>query len=110
MTVELSDAAGSGRPRTSRTDEMTAQVSQMIADDPHLSSRDLAEQLSSDHSTILRILREDLQLRSVCSVWVPHDLSDEHRQLRVNCAKQLRRVLSAMKDDRYNLYAVEDET
>ena len=62
MTVELSDAARSGRPRTSRTDEMTAQVSQMIADDPHLSSRDLAEQLSSDHSTILRILREDLQL------------------------------------------------
>lgn len=108
--VELSDAARSGRPRTSRTDEMTALVSEMIEDDPHLSSRDLATLLNSDHSTILRILREDLQMRFVCSVWVPHQLSDDHRELRVNCAKHLRRVLLAMKDDKYNLYAIEDET
>ena len=108
--TELGDAARSGRPRSSRTDEMVANVSQMIENDAHLSSRDLAEQLNSDHSTILRILREDLKLRCVCSVWVPHELSDEHRQLRVNCAKQLRRVLFAMKEDKYNLYTVEDET
>jgi hypothetical protein len=85
-------------------------VGQLIQDDPHLSSRDVADQLDTDHSTVLRILREDLQLRWVCSVWVPHDLSPEQRQLRVNCAKQLRRVLFAMKEAKYDLYAVEDET
>lgn len=85
-------------------------VKEMVCEDPHLSSRDLAEQLSSDHSTILRILRENLQLRWVCSVWVPHNLTDEQRQVRVNCATQLRRVLLGMKEERYNLYAVQDET
>ena len=72
-------------------------VRKIIEQDPHLSSRDLS--LNSDHSTILRIMREDLQLRWVCSVWVLHELTDEQRQLRLNRAKQLRHVLFGRQND-----------
>lgn len=108
--TNLDDAPRSGRPRSTRTEELSNQVADLIKDDPHLSSRDIAELLNCNQSTILRILSDDLELRWVCSVWVPHDLTAEHRQLRVNCAKQLRRVLLGMKEERYNLYAVQDET
>ena len=108
--TNLVDAPRSGRPRSTRTEELSNQVADLIKDDPHLSSRDIAELLSCNQTTILRILSDDLQLRWVCSVWVPHDLTAEHRQLRIKCAKQLKLVLLSMKEDRYNLYAVQDET
>ena len=40
-----------------------------------------------------RILTEDLQLRKYCSVWVPAELTDEHKTLRVKaCRRILKRV------------------
>ncbi len=58
--TELTDAPRCGRPRTSRTAEMIEVVRQMIEEDPHLSSRDLAEQLDCEQKTVLSILKEDL--------------------------------------------------
>ncbi len=58
--MELSDAPRCSRPSSTRTDEITEKVGQMIEEDPHLSYCDLAKQPSCDHITILRILREDL--------------------------------------------------
>jgi len=108
--ISLTDKPRSGRPTSTRTAELMEDVENLIKDDPHLSARDIADLLDVDHSTVLRILRDDLELRCVCSVWIPHRLSEENRRQRVNCAKQLRRELIALGDDRYNLYAVEDET
>ena len=59
----LDDAARPGRLRSSRTDEMKSKVRELIENDLYLSARDVAHKLDIDHSTILRILREDLELR-----------------------------------------------
>ena len=58
--------------------------------------------------TVLRILKGDLNLRNVCAVWVPHDLTPEHKLQRVNCAKHIRSTL--LNEDWRDIYAVEDET
>jgi transposase len=108
--TSFTDKPRSGRPTTTRTVKLIEDVENLIKDDPHLSTRDVADLLDVDHSTVLRILRDDLELRCVCSVWIPHRLSEENRRQRVNCAKQLRRELVGLGDDRYDLYAVEDET
>lgn len=106
--VSFEDLPRTGRPRTTRNCEMVERVSQLIHDDPKLSSRDIAEALDTDHMSILRILKEDLKLRNVCAVWVPHELTPDNKQLRVNCAKHIRRSL--IHADWHSLYAVEDET
>ena len=48
------------------------------------------EELSGIHwSSILKILREQLGLRKICARWVPHLLTDEHKQSRVRHALQV---------------------
>ena len=44
--TNLADAPRSGRPRSTRTEELSNQVADLIKDDPHLSSRNTAEQLT----------------------------------------------------------------
>lgn len=106
--TSFKDKQRTGRPRTSRTDELTEKVRKLIEDNPKLSSRDIEDEVGVGQSTILRILHEDLNLRSVCSVWVPHELTLENKQQRVNCAKHIRHSL--LHTDWRNTYAVEDET
>jgi transposase len=104
------DAPRSGRPKSARSEENVKNVQNLIANDPKLSTRDISTLLHIDHMTIHRILCNDLQLRNVCSVWVPHALSEAHRQLRISCAHQIREHLASLKQGGYNNYAVMDET
>lgn len=108
--ADFDDRPRSGRPTSTRTAEHVKMVEKLVKEDHHLSSRDIADLLDIDHVTVLRILKDELHLRNVCAVWVPHALTDENRRLRVTCAKQLRRELLGLGEDKYNLYAVEDET
>ena len=48
--TSLADGPRSGCPRSTRTEELSNQVADLIKDDPHLSSRDIAEQLSCNQS------------------------------------------------------------
>lgn len=106
----FADKSKPGRPMSTRTAEMISAVGEMISSDPKLSSRDIADELDTSHTSILQILREDLHLRNVCSVWVPHELSAENKQQRVQCANLLRNSLLTAGEARYDVYAVEDET
>ena len=48
------------------------------------------EELSGIHtSSVLKILRERLGLRKICTRWVPHLLTDEQKQSRVRLAWQV---------------------
>lgn len=108
VRTTLEDKERRGRPRTSRTDSTIKEVKELIEGNPKLSSRDLADVVGVGHSTILEILNEDLHMRNVCCVWVPHELSAENKQLRINCAKHIRQSL--LHVDYRDIYAVEDET
>jgi len=98
-------------PRTSRTPEMIEAVKEKINEDCRLSVRELATTLNLTKSTVHRVLTEDLNLRNVCSVWVPHQLNEDNKRNRVNCAKQLRRLFFAEGMESFcNKLAVQDET
>ena len=107
----LGDAARSGRPCSTRTEENIEVVKEFLEEDPRISVREIADCLKIDHKSVHRILTSDLQLRKVCSVWVPHDLTDDQRQARVKCAKQIRKVFRQRgMDNILNCLATEDET
>ena len=57
----------SGRPTTSRTDDNIAAVDRMVKEDRNVTSRLIADTLGIPKTVVLRILREDLKKRKLCS-------------------------------------------
>jgi histone-lysine N-methyltransferase SETMAR len=108
--VSFADKVKSGRSTSSSSQVTVDKVMELIQEDPRLSTRDVSYLLAIGHMTVHRILTEDLNLRYVCAVWIPHVLSEETRKLRVAAAKSIRRKLTQLGDDAHSLYVTEDET
>lgn len=104
------DEPRSGRPRTSFTPENTTALRQLIEENPRYSSRQLAETLGISKDTVVKILRESLNMRKLCSVWVPHDLTAENKQKRIDSARTILETLQRLGNLANSLYAVEDES
>lgn len=101
----------SGRPRITRTVENIRAVEEMINNDCRLSVRDLEQYLDIPKSTVHEILTEDLSLRNVSSVWIPHNLSQQNRISRVDCARHIRELYFAEGlECLCSKLAVQDET
>ena len=63
----VKDDERGGRPTTSRTDDIAAAVDKMIKEDRNVTSRLIADTLGIPKTVVLRILREDLKKRKLCS-------------------------------------------
>ena len=81
--TSLEDTERCGPPMSTRTEETVDQVSDLIQANCRLSTREIAETIGSDHMTVFHILTEELGKRCVCSVWVPHDLTEQQKANRV---------------------------
>lgn len=108
--TSFSDAERPGRPVTVSTEENVAQIQELLHENPRMSTRDIECLTGIPQSVVHGILVEKLKLRNVCSVWIPHDLTAENKALRVTAAKSIRSHLLRMGEDRYDKYAIEDET
>lgn len=105
--TSLHDQPKSGRPSTSMTEDNIRTIQQSIAADPRQSLRVLAEALGCGKDSVRKILTEQLGLKKLCSVWVPHVLSEANKKDRVECVRLMDR--NSMEDClRY--WATEDET
>ena len=78
-----------GRPVSVLTEKNVATVKTLIEEDARYTVQEI-EELSGIHSSdALKILRERLGLRKICTRWVPHLLTDEQKQSRVRLASQV---------------------
>ena len=78
-----------GRPVSVLMDKNVATVKMLIEEDACYTVQEI-EELSGIHSSsVLKILRERLGLRDICSRWVPHLLTDEQKQSRIRLASQV---------------------
>ncbi len=111
LRTTLSDAPRSGRPTSSSSDQVIAKVKDAIFSSPRLSTRQLSDLLYIPRTSVNRILREELLLRKVCSVWVPHSLTAQNKECRVKGATDLQVFFKAhSEDDLMRLYVTQDET
>ena len=78
----VTDEERSGRPATSRTEENTAKVRQILRENRRMTVRSIAEQVDIDRETVRKILTEDLDMK-VCAKMVPKELIEEQKQRRV---------------------------
>ncbi|GBM61602.1 Putative uncharacterized protein FLJ37770 [Araneus ventricosus] len=81
---DVEDEQRSGRPPTSTTPDNIERVRRMLADDRRLSLRMIAEELKVSLDSVSNIVHEHLQKRKICARFVPHKLSDEQKQHRMD--------------------------
>ncbi|CAF4875489.1 unnamed protein product, partial [Rotaria sp. Silwood1] len=86
------DAPRSGRPSTSVTQQTIDAVRTIIEGDPHSTYQRIETILGISSIAINSIIHDYLNLRKVCAPWVPHTLTDDQKQLRVQfCGHSLKR-------------------
>lgn len=83
----IEDDPRSGRQITALTDENISIVKELIESDARLTIDDIEAETSISRSSIFRILHDCLGKRNLAGKWVPHHLTEQNRQERVNACK-----------------------
>ena len=86
--IELHDRPQSGRPATATSPDMLQHADDIIHVDRHITSRQLAVQLSVSNGSAMAII-DALGYSKVCARWVPRSLTTEHRRLRKAICSEL---------------------
>ena len=82
----VQDVSRSGCASTSLT-EQTIDARRKIIDDPHATYQQIEAILDISSMAINSIIHDYLNLRKVCAGWVPYTLTDDQKQLRVQCCR-----------------------
>lgn len=106
----VSDESRTGRPTTSKTAENIEKVHEMIQADRHTTYREIQATLGIDMKQINEILHNHLNVKKLCSRWIPHNLSETQKQARVKwCTENLKRFNSGNSNLVYDI-VTGDET
>ncbi len=83
-TRSVHDAKRSGRPLSQRTQSRIAGVEEVVLEDHRKTTRQIAQETSMSHSTVVKVLRKDLKLRKLAAKFVPHHLTAAQRCSRLD--------------------------
>ncbi|QQP56305.1 Transposase [Caligus rogercresseyi] len=81
------------------TEENVARLKRLVEDYPRMTTRQVAAEVSLPSTTVFRLLTEDLGLRNLLSVLVPHQLSDANKTQRVKCCQDLLKLFQDHGED-----------
>lgn len=73
----LADEPRPGRPSEAVTSKIFTTVKNLLNDDRRITYRSMEKTLHIRESVVHRILHEYLEVRKVCTLWVPHALTEE---------------------------------
>jgi len=73
------DAPRPGRPKTVTTPDIIDQIQELILEDPRISVKSIAEQLSISHERIGSIIHEDSDMRKLSAKCVPKCLNADQK-------------------------------
>jgi len=96
----LEDKPRAGRPVTEINLANISRIEALINNNPRLSTYDLEELTSISHPNVLKILHDHLGLRKVSSRWIPHSLTVEQKQKRLDFCKAM---LAKLKSGEWRL-------
>ena len=79
----------SGRPSTSRMEEVIDQVREKVLEDRHLTVQEIVAEMGISTGSVHSILTEDLNLRRVTAKFVPKLLTEQQKELRKEICKDM---------------------
>jgi len=85
---DLEDHMRPGGPITATKPENIEIVRVLIEGNPHISYHQLIAETSYSQGTINRIIHDHLHLRKITSRWVPHDLTEQQKAIRVQVCQE----------------------
>jgi histone-lysine N-methyltransferase SETMAR len=93
---DLEDDPRSGRPKTTLTKSNIDLVRRLIEANPHISYDQIEAATSINRFSINQIVHDHLKMRKLTSRWIPHELTNQNRQLRVEiCRENLAKISEA---------------
>ena len=107
---ELEDDPRPGRPSEVTTSETIAIVKKLICEDRRITYKQIQEILGISAWAVNKILNEHLRVHKVCTLFVPHKLTDKERECRVDwCKKMLSKFKSRRSSEVFSI-VTGDET
>lgn len=91
---DCEDRERSGRPKKNGIKEL---IEETLQDDPYQSARSLASSLHVDKNTVCSIMKNELNMRKVNLHWIPHELSDHQKKVRVDLSSEMLNVLKNIR-------------
>jgi histone-lysine N-methyltransferase SETMAR len=71
------------------TEELICRVQQVVQEDPHATLDEIAEDVNISHGSAHTILVQHLRMTKRCARWIPHSLTPQQKEERVDCATTL---------------------
>lgn len=107
---DVEDEERSGRPCSSRTEEIVQRVHQQVEKDRRQSVEEIAEGVGISSSSAHRILVEDLAMSRVVARWVPKLLTPVMKTARVSACRELLSLYEANPENFLTQLVTGDET
>jgi histone-lysine N-methyltransferase SETMAR len=87
--VSGTDLPRPGRPSSSRTAAKKERVENLILSDCWVTVEDICAHTGLTHGTVMRIIKEDLQMTKVSARWVPKMLDESKKEIRMTCSEEM---------------------
>lgn len=116
---QLQDMPRSGRPKSAVTLDNILRVQQMVEVDPRVTYEIIERELNIGTAQVHVIMHEHLRLKKVCARWVPHILTQEHIEKRLEFCHEMiskygdlnrKRLIELVTSDETWIYHYEPES
>ena len=99
--VSSTDLPRPGRPCSSHMDANKERVANLILSDHRVTVEDICAHTGLTHGTVMRIIKEDLQVTKVSACWMPKMLDNSKKEIRMACSEEM------LTTDHSDLYFLE---
>ena len=83
----IDDKPRSGRPSSHSNDENIEIVRNVVEENPKQGIRTIMAQTGFSKWFVNKVLVDDLGMKKLCSVWIPHILTERTKRMRVECTR-----------------------
>jgi histone-lysine N-methyltransferase SETMAR len=77
-----------GRPKCATTPEIIVQLHDILLDDRRMNVREISENVGISKVRVEYILHEDLDMKKLCTKWVPRLLTADQKRTRISISEQ----------------------
>jgi len=99
-----------GCPKSATTPEIIEQVHDMLLDDRRMKVREIAETIGISKERLGYILHEEVDMKKLCTRWVPRLLTANQKRTRMNISEQCLERFNRNKTDFVRRFITMDET
>ncbi|XP_070141585.1 histone-lysine N-methyltransferase SETMAR-like [Drosophila kikkawai] len=105
--VDTEDVDPSGSPKTAVTPENIAKIRKMVLAERKLKLKEIANASKISEGSVLAIFHEHLDMRKLCSKWVPRLLTPDQKQQRIDDSETFLSMMKRNGTDFFRRYVDE---